>query len=244
MKVIAFTRLHYGVDYLASVLKSTEGFAQEHIILYTPSSSHGFNGTQAPCPDSRESLQAIARAAGERVKWVDSAYYDIHIGTVVAMHPDADLVLELDGDEVITPQLFESLIEAIPTLDRRAYRLQMVHHWRNFGHICRDSGYPVRAYLPKNNGDEAQYFPNDNGLIHHFGYARSIPDTAYKLKLSAHRDEFRANWWNEVFMQFPDRLTDLHPVCVDGFWNAEEFDRHSLPEFMHDHPYFDMEAIE
>ncbi len=244
MKIIAFTRLHYGADYLAEVIKSTEGFAERHIVLYTPVAN--FPGkTNLPCPDERQQLMDIARqAGGPRVEWVEG----MPIGAQSAMEicPDADLLLELDGDEIIQPALFKDILRRYKAgeLTNRHYRLPMLHHWRSFNYVCRDQLRPVRIYLPQiqENGD-ALYYPEGAGYIHHFGYARNLVDTRYKLALSMHADEFRTGWWDEVFMDFPARKKDLHPVVVD-IWNAEPYDRHSLPEFMHNHEYFDLEVIE
>lgn len=243
MKVIAFTRLHYGADYLASVIRSTEGFAERHVVLYTAVANFP-QITNLPCPDGHDQLLSIAQEASNgRMEWVEGM--PIGAQSAMELHPDADLILELDADEVIQPELFESILKSYEAgeLTNRYYRLPMLHHWRSFNYVCRDQLRPVRIYLPRipENGDP-HYYPED-GYIHHFGYARNLTDTRYKLALSMHGHEFRPGWWNEVFMKFPDRLEDLHPV-VNGIWRAEPYAPQGLPGFMHSHEYFGRGVIE
>lgn len=244
MKIIAYTRVHYGADYLRDVIRSTEGFAEKHVLLYTPHTSAGFGSTNIPNPDSYHVLRNIASESGYRVEWREKMAMDMR--SVTALYPDADIVLGLDADEVIAPELFQAIIDAVKSgeLTKHMYRLPMIHFWRSFGYVCEDSNHPVRLYLPKNKNDETDYFPNGNGVIYHMGYARTVKDTDYKVRVSAHLREFRPEWWNEIFMKFPERLEDLHPVCLHGFWNAKPFDRSTLPEFMHKHEYFELEVIE
>jgi hypothetical protein len=156
------------------------------------------------------------------------------------------MVLELDADEIIEPSLCRDIIEryARGELTAYSYRLPFVHFWRSFNYVCRDGNHPTRLYLPRQRGgQEGIYYPSGAGHVLHFGYARTITDMRYKISLSAHQDEFRARWWDDVFMAFPDRLTDLHPVSVD-FWNAEPYDRAGLPDCLRGHAYYGMEKIE
>jgi hypothetical protein len=244
MKIIAFTRCHYGGDYLGDVLRSTEGFAEQHVVLYTPVPTFGHN-TDLPCPDAGATLKVIAEeTARGRLQWIENK--PVNSQTVLELYPDADIILELDADEIVQPRLLDHITKSYEGgwLTERCYRLPMLHHWRSFDHVCRDQLRPVRLYLPQNivNGDP-HYYPEGHGYIHHFGYARSVEDIRYKLAISMHSDEFRQGWWDEVFMRFPERLTDLHPVVHD-IWTAVSYDKDLLPGTMHDHPYFDMEAIE
>lgn len=240
--IAAVTRLHYGADYLRWVLNSTVGFADKHIILYTPVPSAGFNSANGNNPDRREKLMKIARdTAGQRLLWVEGER--IAIPTAWQLYPSIDLVLELDADEIITPDLCLDIMVRYNRgeLSERMYRLPMIHHWRSFSKVCRDQAWPIRLYLPRREG-EAVYWPGEMGLIHHFGYARSEVDMQYKINLSAHANEWRPNWWHDVFMN-PERTEDVHPVCTDNFWRVEDYDKEQLPDIMRDHPYYDKEWI-
>lgn len=247
MKIVAFTRVLYGADYLEYVIRSTQGFADQHIVLYTPTVSRGFNRTELACPDSRQELyRAAHNGAGARLMWVDGEAPDVR--TAFALRPDADIMLELDADEVIHPDLCDNIRHRFSNgeLTAHQYRLPMVHHWRTFHLVCRNPGWPGRLYLPKNLNDQVDYWPESDahGNLHHFGYARQLADMRYKLDVSVHKPEFRPGWWEDIFLKFPERLTDLHPVCVDGFWNATEFDIKALPPVMFSHPWLNREVIE
>lgn len=247
MKIVAFTRVHYGVDYLPYVIRSTADFADQHIVLYTEETSRGYQHTSLPCPDSRHDLYRAARnAAGGRLMWADEMPATME--GVFAMRPDADIFLELDADEIPDPSLLNHIRERAEAgeLQSRMYRLPFVHYWRSFAYACRDTNYPVRLFVPRNYNEDIEFWPDSesHGVIHHFGYARSLEDMRYKVEVSAHRPEFRREWWSEIFLKFPERLTDLHPVCVDGFWNAEPIDKRTLPLVLMSHPYLNREVIE
>lgn len=246
MKIAAFTRVLYGADYLEYVVRSTQGFADQHIVLYTPTVSRGFNHTDLPCPDSRQDLYKQAHKAGPRLMWVEGEAPEV--SSVLALRPEVDIVLELDADELIHPSLCEDIRRRFEAgeLTAREYRLPFLHYWRSFHYACRDGNWPVRLYLPKNHNDRTDFWPDGDihGAIHHFGYARQLIDMRYKMDVSVHRPEFRPGWWQDIFLKFPERLTDLHPVCTDGFWNAEPIDRAQLPPTLFNHPWLNREVIE
>lgn len=241
--VVAVSRVHYGVDYLPWVLRSTLPFVQAHLIIYTPTPTFG-RYTDMPNPDSREALLAAARSvASDKVLWVEGV--PVEVDTALEYFPNADIVLELDADEVIAPALFADIITRYERgeLTARAYRLPFCHHWRSFGYICDDSGWPMRLYLPKNAPGDAAFYPASEHRIHHFGYCRRDADMRYKWETSVHIGELRPEWWTEIWARFPDRLSDVHPVIRD-WWAAEPYDRALLPDVLCDHPYFELEKVE
>jgi hypothetical protein len=241
--IVAFTRLHYGADYLGSVIASAIPFVDKFIILYTPVATFG-RIPQMPCPESRAVLYDIATAcAGDKLDWRDDL--PISAATAIGLYPDTEIALELDADEVIHPALFECIITDYKagTLDGYCYRLPFYHHWRSFRYVCDDSSWPARLYLPHHENRPAQFYADAPARVHHFGYARREHDMRYKWEASAHNPDFRANWWGDIWEKFPERLTDLHPVSVD-FWNAQDFDLAGLPPVLQGHPYRDMAVIE
>lgn len=241
--ITAFTRLHYGADLLGYVIKSTEGFADRHIIMYTPVPTFGRNSAR-PCPDTRDQLHRIAmEAGGDRVLWLDT-FPDAR--TAISIYPDAGLALELDADEIIHPQLANNILSRYQAgeLTASQYALPMIHHWRSFDHVCKNPGWPGRLYVPHGNG-QLEYFPGnyEAGVIHHFGYARSRADMLYKVDLSVHNPEWRAGWWKDKYDAFPHVTHDVHPTCID-MWDVEPYDKTQLPEFMKSHPYYHLEVID
>lgn len=243
-KVIAVSRVHYGLDYGDSVIRSTEPIAEKHVILYTPTPTFGHDPGM-PCPDSREALYEQAKiAGGERLHWLD---IDPSVNTVIDLYPDADLILELDYDEILHQNLAADIVARYEAgeLTERRYRLPMIHHWRSFRYACTDGQWPTRLYLPKVSpvGSDPAWYPNTGFYIHHFGYARADKDMLYKLACSLHKNEFRVNWWDEIYCRFPTRLHDLHPVSLN-FWQAEKHEDALLPAVLINHPYRHLDIIE
>lgn len=238
MNLVAVTRLHYGADYLDAVIRSVAGVVRRHVILYTPVPTFGHR-TDLPCPDSREELLAIA-SKYEHVQWFEDLPIDVN--SAWRAQPDADLVLELDADEVIHPDLLKDIIKLYMdnTLTEARYSIPFVHHWRSFGKVCRDQHQIVRLYT--RHWDRGQAHITSAGAMHHFGYARSVADTAYKIGISAHKSEWRPGWWEDIFLA--NRQEDIHPVCLEGFWNTEDFCADDLPPVLNDHPYYYEDIIE
>ena len=61
-KVVAYTPLLYGREYLYFAIKSIIDYVDRNFVLYTPQGSHTVK-TPVPCPESRDELYAIASAA-------------------------------------------------------------------------------------------------------------------------------------------------------------------------------------
>lgn len=242
----ALTRLHYGAPYLDAVIRSTEGLAERHWVVYTD--VHNFPGAPTiPCPDSRDQLYEIARiAGGERLRWVEDSNPGVNV--VLSQHPEIGLLLELDSDEVLHQDLAAHIRVAWEAgeLDHRQYRLPMVHHWRSFRYACSDGQWPVRLYLPYAPIEAVGWYErlDPPRYIHHFGYVQPRDHMRYKWMLSIHKSELRPEWFAEIYDGFPDRLTDLHPVSNNGFWNAEPFEDGLLPAALINHPYRCQEVVD
>jgi hypothetical protein len=185
-------------------------------------------------------MRLPAGVLGSKLEWFEG--YRQNHETVQLLLPKARLILEVDADEVWPAKLIAGVLRAFRNnlLTAGRYRTPMIHHWRSFDYVCRDTLWPVRVGVP--GSSEAKFGPAWDASIHHFGYARSVADTRYKIETSAHKGEWRAGWLDNVFLRFPSRLTDLHPVVAD-MWAAEPYDRHQLPEFMRGHPWFNQEVI-
>lgn len=251
--IIAYSRVHYGKDYLASVIRSTLPFVDRFVVLYTPVPTFGFS-TDLENPDSRDALYDIAvTAAGRKLDWVEGL--PVRGETAWRRYPDVELALELDADEVIHERLFTQIIEDYRAgkLTHQAYMLPFMHVWRSFNYGCLHvdpvSGqeelraWPIRLFLPQLPYETPVPYPNPQERVYHFGYCRSEADMEYKWAISAHSAEIRREWWTDIWAQFPMRLRDLHPVGVN-VWHAQVLDRRSLPAAVQGHPYYRLEKVE
>jgi hypothetical protein len=242
--IVGYSMVLYGKDYLAYALRSLRDYVDRHVIIYSDAPTFGSH-TTLPCPDTRDELKTIAlEVLREKLVWVEGMPQNYE--SVMTIFPSTELILEVDADEVWTPNLLANALRNwhSDSFLRGSIRIPMVHHWRSFDYVCRDQSWPIRLYNNKSGiGKELVLQPTPDDVIHHFGYARALSDMRYKIETSAHRGEWRAGWWDDVFMRFPSRLNDLHPV-VEGMWRAEPYDKSCLPDFMREHPYYNKEVIE
>lgn len=253
MKVISYTALLYGSDYLYHAIRSVIDHVDEHVVLYSPVGSHGTR-TALPCPDNRQQLYDLAAlAAGDKLRWVDGEWSDegkqresIHL-----VAPDADVILVVDADE-IWPARTAALAREAPIglgiTPRRTVRLPIIHYWRSFYRaVLHDPAYPTRIIYPKiEPGELTVGFANEPGFsnaINHMGYAQRPDIIYYKQYVHGHRGEWRwqDDWFHTIFMT--NRQTDCHPVGSE-YWNPEPVNPWDyMPAFMREHPYANLDVI-
>lgn len=249
MKVISFTCLHYGTDYLGWALRSVIDHVNEAHVIYSPVGSHGHH-TDRKCPDTRDELYAIAwGAARDKLRWTEGTFrhegeHRSHIHTVA---PDADVILVVDADEIWADGLAAEIIDS---LERKAgwgevlrtIRVPIIHYWRSFYRaILHDPAYPVRVIQPRNKESNEGYWHTEK-RINHMGYAQSPAIVEYKQHTHGHKGEWDWSWFDNVFMT--NRQTDTHPVGSE-WWQPETVNPWDyLPEWMKLHPYANMQVIE
>jgi hypothetical protein len=251
MKVISYTALHYGSDYLGYAIRSVIDHVDQHWILYSDVGSHGHR-TDAVNPDTREQLMDIAiEAAGDKLGWIDGKwdYEGAQRETIHQIAADADVILVVDADEVWSEDLVKTSLSYIRGMGlTRNIRLPIIHYWRSFYRcVLHDPAFPIRIILPKNTRQSEPLtlgYGQINGQINHFGYAQRPAIVEYKHHTHGHKGEWRkdVDWFNDIFMA--NRQTDTHPVGSE-YWNPEAVDPWQyLPDFMRQHPFANMETIE
>src|SRR5260221_109565 len=169
--ITGYTMLHYGCDFLAYALRSLVDYVDKHVIIYSPTPTFGAQ-TALPCPDSRDSLRAIANSVlGKKLVWIEGVRQNYE--SVMRALPATRLILETDADEIWSPSLVASAIRSwrIANLAPGRYRMPMQHHWRSFGYVCRDASWPVRMYVAPGIGqsDTATRMWSGPGDVHPHG---------------------------------------------------------------------------
>jgi hypothetical protein len=252
MKVISYTALHYGKEYLYWAIRSVIDHVDEHHVLYSAVGSHGHR-TDRVCPDTRDELYAeAARAAGDKLRWHDGEwpYEGAQRDNIYQYAPDADVILVVDADEVWHPDLVPYALEAYLLAPVRNVRVPMIHYWRSFYRaVIHDPAYPVRIIFSATQDGEAtlsavtSFVDSRRAVINHFGYAQRPAIVEYKLLTHGHRNEFRrdCNWFVDKFMA--NSQEDCHPVGSEYWWPEQVNPLDYLPEWMNAHPYFSMEVI-
>lgn len=248
MKVLAYLPLHYGKDYLAYSIKSYYQHVDEILICYSPKPSHG-HGTNLICPDTEDELVEVASSADpdNKIVWHKGNWNreneQRNYAHDYAKVKGFDILFNADFDEIWKPELVGLLINE--TYIRKASKclIWMKHLWRSFDHICEDAMRQERIYYVKPDKQDLIYSNNGTNDVWHFGYARKPDDIRYKMGIHGHKNEFnKGDWFNNVYMKFPERKNDLHPTCVET-WDARPFDKNELPEFMKKHPYYKLPII-
>lgn len=249
MKVVGYTALRYGADYLGYAIRSIIDHIDEYHVLYATKPSHG-HPSDLPCPDTEEELHEISwQATGTKLRWHRGGwnYEGQQRDSILQYAPDADVIISCDSDEIYSEKLIDNIIkqgDQSPVF--RYVRVPFIHYWRSF-HKCvlHDPAYPARVTYPKcNRLNNEETLTPEWGVVNHMGYATTPAIMAYKWQIHGHKDELRrdVNWYQDVFMA--NRQYDTHPVGSE-YWNPETVDPlEYMPHWMVEHPFYDMEVIE
>ena len=267
MKKIAYMALHYGVEYLRGSMGSIRDAVDEVHIHYSPVPTCGYNVTARP-PIAENATELLDEAELGLLTTRDSRHapvlrwfvhpggfpsYGAHCdaGVASALEAGADLIVNVDADEVWAPGALRAGFENVLALrgtehHARRYRVPFVHFWRSFDWVCFDPAQPVRFIDPTGpagvDGGVALPCP-----VLHFGYAQSVALVEYKWKIHGPLAELRSdcNWFEDKFKAWPPP-NDVHPTCTGGFWNPQRTPadiRAAVAETLHDHPYRRREVI-
>lgn len=249
MKVVGYTALRYGKDYLGYAIRSIIDHIDEYHVLYAAQPSHG-HPSDLPCPDTDEELHEIAwQSAGSKLHWHkgDWQYEGQQRNSILQVAPDADAIISCDSDEIYSEQLINNIsgyIHGNIMHTVRYLRVPFIHYWRSFNKcILHDPAYPVRVTFVHQPDLEAAW-DNRWGVVNHFGYATRPETVAYKWAIHGHKSELRqdVNWFQDVFMA--NRQYDCHPVGSE-YWQPEMVNPLDyMPSWMAEHPFYGMDVIE
>jgi hypothetical protein len=247
MKIVAYTALLYGADYLGWAIRSVIDHIDKYWVLYSAQGSHGHQ-TDLVCPDHAADLYDIAKqAAGDKLHWYTASpgqwqHEGMQRDYIHTVAPDADIILVVDSDEVWSEGLADFAIKTSVKANPKLMRLPMYHYWRSFRRaVLGDPALPVRV-INSHGVDEATLYAD--GHIHHFGYAQRSEIVQYKIETHGHKAEWRkdVDWFHDRFMA--NAQQDCHPVGSE-YWNPEVVDPYTLglPAWMKAHKYAELEVI-
>lgn len=252
IKVIGYTALRYGKDYLAYAIRSIIDHIDEYHVLYATVPSHG-HASNLPCPDTEEELHDIAwQAGGNKLHWHRGAWQQEgeQRNSILQYAMDADVIISVDSDEIYSEKLIENIIYYAGTVQYSApfryLRVPFIHYWRSFNKcILNDPAFPARVTFPRIDAKygDSSWYPF-SGVVNHMGYATTPKIVSYKWKIHGHLNELRTdvNWFQDVFMA--NRQYDTHPVGSE-YWNPETIDCSLyMPKWMEMHPFYGMKVIE
>lgn len=230
MKVCAYIPLLYGAEYLAASIQSYNDLVDKIFVLYTSKPSYGYNA-HLVCPESEQQLKDIVFATTNKAEWIDVTGANNegdHRGHIQRFSQGYDLTLSTDADEVWNPNSLQEALKQAYDQPFRRYGIDgFINFWKSFNQVCIDGFRPIRIYNNAGNGETVI-----KATVYHFGYAISEAMMRYKWDIHGHHTELRKNWIDEVYLS--DKTVDLHPVSF-SLWNAESFDKNTLPDFLKSH---------
>ncbi len=251
MRVLAFVILHSGRPYLRAAVESIIDQVDRVIFLYSPTPSQGFQAN-IPCPDTQEELaEEIRQGAGAhrdkvefyRGEWANETE---HINEIWQHTEGFDWVWRFDADEVSPPGMIAEMIRQAKQTNADVLRVPFVHFWRSFSRACRDGSHPIRLFrrigcVPWSS-ERTLDSKGGKWEVLHFGYAQPTRYIEYKMLVSGHRPEWRADWLKDRWLA--NAQADVHPVIFPTHWMPTDYDKTTLPDALKRHPYFGMDVIE
>tara|TARA_Y100000310_G_scaffold130328_2_gene129519 strand:+ start:3151 stop:3876 length:726 start_codon:yes stop_codon:yes gene_type:complete len=241
MRVVAYTALHYGKEYLRYAIASVANIVERHYILYSPRPSFG-HGTRLQCPDTREELIACTKPFGHTI-WIDGEWESEgrHRNALWEHLNGNELVVVVDADEVWAENALRAVVALIKRqgTERNVGIYGFTHLWRSFHWCCRDPLAPIRLINLSRSSNGTQW---TGGEVYHFGYAQSMETMRYKWAIHGHQPELREGWLDKYEHWKPGE-GDIHPTN-DKWWDPEPFYPIDLPRVMRDHPYYGKDLIE
>jgi hypothetical protein len=241
MRVLAYYPLHYGKEYLRESILSIRDHVEKIVILYSSKPTFGFS-THHECPENEQELMAIAMEASDKVVWISKGYGSEgeHRNFINTFSQNFDLILAVDADEVWNEEsLKQCLADAMNSEERYTGVAGFLNFWRSFNHVCKDGFCPIRITRVAA-GNMNQRFVQ--GIVYHFSCAQSEKIMDYKYLIHGHKDEIRDGWLENTYKGWVPGQGDLHPVSI-ALWNAESFDKYTLPDILKNHENFNKEAI-
>jgi len=185
-----------------------------------------------------------------------------------------DYYFLIDGDEVYSDRCLRNLredIEAHPEAGQFIIKCDIF--WRSFRYrIPADAlawmprrvfkmtrlselgkshlPLPIRCRFTGNNKTNSWgkvvHLETSRVIFHHFSYARSPEKMREKLRTYSHAHEIPSDWFDRVWMHWPQQrsMRNLNPADPPKFAEAVRMDLEDLPEVMLDHPYYGKEIID
>ena len=245
MKVLAFTVLHYGKEYLRESILSVKDNVDTHLIAYTKTPSFGY-GTDMQNPDTEEELKNIC-SEFDHIWWEDVTGHrqenqHRQVAVNFARKHGYDIILVIDSDEIWDPSKVQEAIDHAANSRNGQFLVkgsQWVTLWQSFNEYVTDGFAPVRLFNLHNDLMKAEYI--DKGFIYHMGYCISDELMAYKISCHGHRADFDSNnkWHNEKWINYKKGETKfLHPA-TEAYWQeTQPFDKTKLPEVLKKHPKY------
>ena len=243
MKVLAYTAIHYGKEYLKEAIEAVKEHVDIHLLTYTSIPSYGFT-TDMVNPDSEQELRVISDQF-DHTEFINitgrAKAENVHrqIAIDYAKANNYDIVLVVDSDEVWdTGKVKEAIDYAYNSKNGRfgIRGSQWVTLWQSFNEFVTDGFAPIRLFNLHNDINKEELI--EKGFIYHMGYCISNEMMEYKISCHGHKADFDRNksWYQYKWLGYKRGETKfLHPA-TEAYWReTEDFDKTKLPEVLKNH---------
>ena len=153
------------------------------------------------------------------------------------------MCLTIDADEVFKEDEIENALNYAFTDPERYFGIDgYKNFWRSFNHVCLDGFRPIR--IENFNNDNGEQNINCKLTIYHFSTCQREEIMRFKYGVFGHASEMKPNWLDNVYYRWTpaNNFSDLHCVSI-GLWNAVEFDKTTLPEYLKTHANYNKEIV-
>lgn len=246
MKVLAYTALHYGKEYLKEAIQSVKDNVDCHLITYTAIPSYGYT-TDMTNPDSSQELRDISKSFDHTI-FMDITFRaraeNVHrkIAIDYAKTKDYDIVLVVDYDEIWEPSKVQEAIDYAYNSKNGRFGIRgsrWVTLWQSFNEYVTDGFAPIRLLNLHNDLNKEELI--EKGFIYHMGYCISDEMMEYKISCHGHKNDFLNNkrWYENKWLNYKRGETEfLHPA-TEAYWKeTQPFDKNTLPDVLKQHPNF------
>jgi len=191
----------------------------------------------------------------------------IEMQNVIAERVTSNFYVKVDADEIWDVEVLRKVIMFLSNSPYDIIRMPFLHLWTSFDKVAKDAGgkwstkHPrvwrwkktfrhtksFNHFVDTGNDNRIVMSPNfseyewNDGVIYHFGYARSIKMVEQKLRYYKNRNIERVVKIN-LYKEWKNLNDFTQPTQEVRSW-AEYYDKNTLPEIMKEHIYFSVDDI-
>lgn len=177
----------------------------------------------------------IAEEAGAKVisgTWPDEHEHRVAVLNWAKREGIRHLLIP-DSDEIISPELLESLRKIASAELSDAVYVSMLTYWKSPEYVIDPPERLMPAIMigPETvqyqgirqfRGSRPLMLSHDHGVLHHLSYAGPESRIERKVSTWSHKDELVPNWWKDIWQRWDGErdLTNLHPTVPEAYGRA------------------------
>ena len=224
MKVGIMTIAYNEERFIGACIKQFSHTGLEHLVLI---SLNPWNGASFK-PDRTNDIASNLGAEVVVGDW-DTEAHQRNYGLNYFKDKGCDWVLIVDADEYYSPESIAKLSYSLEQDVEAIVANDMVVYWKDIDHVVtpRQEDRPIVAIRPNQHfiigRNSFSNIGETEATLHHLSYVRDDENMLKKINSFTHADEFNTDeWYNDVWLDWDEGDTDLHPVNPAQFKVAEK----------------------